>query len=244
MIGRIIWFTALLVAALLTAALQLDLRTRQAPGLAPAVPAMLRNQAQTAVTREALVKGGAAQALAEARTLIVRRPLPAENLLLLAAAQVKAGQEEAALRTVQIAGRRGWRQPAAQEAMLRLALANGDRPEAARRYAALFLLPATPDELLVKLGPAVFGDGDATARDTLVAIVVGGERWHAGFLRRGSRVMPPAAFAAIAQSSMARGVRFDCKVLKVALGQLALRDKAAAEQLRAAALDRCPAIGA
>jgi hypothetical protein len=247
MIARLAWIIVLAVAALVTTGLQLDLRSRSAPGLAPVVPAMLRDQAQTAVTRQALTGGDAAQALAEARTLVTRRPLPAENLALLAAAQVKAGQEEAALRTIQIAGRRGWREPAAQEAMLRLALANADRPEAARRYAALFLRTATPDALLIELGPAVFGkDGggaDASARDTLVAIVVGGERWHSAFLRRGARVMPPAAFAAIAQGSIARGVRFDCGVLKGSLDILARRDAGAAATLRAAALARCPALG-
>lgn len=149
MISRIAWFAAIVIAALLTAGLQLDMRARTAPGLAPAVPAVLRNSAQTVVTRQTLAGGQTQRALAEAQTLVLRRPLPAENLLLLAAAQAGAGQQEAALRTIQIAGRRGWREPVAQEAMLRLAFANGDRPEAARRYAALFLRPATPDKLLL-----------------------------------------------------------------------------------------------
>lgn len=242
MIGRIAWFTALVLAALLTAGLQLDLRARSVPGLAPAVPSLLSDQAQMVVTREALAGGDAQQALAEAQTLVTRRPLPAENLILLAAAQAKAGQEEAALRTMQVAGSRGWREPAAQEVMLRLALANADRPEAARRYAALFLRTATPDALLLELGPAVFGEGDAAARDTLVAIVVGGERWHAAFLRRGARVMPPAAFAAIAADSLARGAAFDCGLLGQAIGGLKQRDANAAAALRAAAIKRCPGL--
>lgn len=244
MIGRILWFTTLALAALLTVGLQLDLRARTAPGFAAVVPALLRDTAQTVVTRQALTGSDAALALAEAQTLVVRRPLPAENLTLLAAAQAKAGDEEAALRTIQIAGRRGWREPVAQEAMLRLALANGDRPEAARRYAALFLRTATPDALLLELGPAVLGDGDGAARDTLVAIVVGGERWHSAFLRRGARVMPPAAFAAIAADSIARGARFDCSAVKVSLDTLGQRDAGAAATLRAAALGRCPGLGA
>lgn len=127
--------------------------------------------------------------------------------------------------------------------MLRLALANGDRPEAARRYAALFLRPATPDKLLLELGPAVFGGADAAARDTLVAIVVGGERWHPAFLRRGAQIMPPAAFAAIAEGSIARGTRFDCGALKGSIETLTRRDAGAAAALRAAARKPCPALG-
>jgi hypothetical protein len=58
---------------------------------------------------------------------------------LLAVAQAKAGNAEAAGLAIQIAGQRGWREPVAQEAVLRLALGAGNKPEAARRYAALFL---------------------------------------------------------------------------------------------------------
>jgi len=243
MIARLLWLAALAAIAAVTVSLQLDSHARRVPALASAVPAVLRNEAQTPIVRQALAGATPEQALAEAQTLVARRPLPAENLLLLAAAQAKSGQEEAALRTIQIAGRRGWREPAAQEAMLRLALANQDRPEAARRYAALFLRQATPDALLLELGPAVLDGPDPAARNTIVAVVVGGERWHAAFLRRGARVMPPAAFAAIAEGSMARGARFDCGVLKVSLDSLVQRDAGAAATLRAAAAKRCPGLG-
>jgi len=207
----------------------------------------MRNYAQTRITAAALESGDPKAALAEAERLVRRRPLPAEYLTLLAVGQAKAGQEEKAAETIQVAARRGWREPLAQVAMLRLALANADRPEAARRYAALFLRDATPDVLLLELGPAVLAGTDAEAagaRNTIVAVVVGGERWHATFLRRGARVMPPAAFAAIAQASIARGVQFDCKVLKVSADSLARRGGGAAASLRAAGVKRCPKLGA
>jgi len=244
MIGRTIWFAALAAIAVLTAVLQFDKQAEASPATVRLVPEPLRNYAQSRVTTAAIANGAPQAALAEAERLVRRRPLPAEYLTLLAAAQAKAGQNDKTLATIQLAGRRGWRVPAAQEAMLRLALANGDRPEAARRYAALFLNDATPDALLIELGTAVLGDSDPAARDTILAVVVGGERWHSTFLRRGSRVMPPAAFAAIAEGSIARGVRFDCGVLKPSLDALARRDAAAAESLRAAALKQCPRLGA
>jgi hypothetical protein len=244
MIGRILWLAALAAIALVTSALQIDKQAEATPAMARLVPQPLRNFAQTRVTATALDSGDPAAALAEAERLVRRRPLPAEYLTLLAAAQAKAGQADKAVGTIQLAGRRGWRVAAAQEAMLRLALANNDRPEAARRYAALFLADATPDALLLELGPAVLDGADTAAQDTITAVVVGGERWHGTFLRRGSRVMPPAAFAAIAEGSIARGVRFDCGVLKPSLDALKRRDAAAAESLRTAALKQCPRLGA
>lgn len=242
MIGRLIWYAVLAAIAVLTATLQFDKQAETRPAMARLVPEPMRDYAQTRVTKAALEGGDPATALAEAERLVRRRPLPAEYLALLAAAQVKAGQTDKALETIQVAGRRGWRVQAAQDAMLRLALANGDRPEAARRYAALFLNDATPDALLTELGEPVLGGADVAARDTLIAVVVGGERWHATFLRRGARVMPSAAFAAIAQGSIARGVRFDCAVMKPSLDALVRRDAAAAEGLRAAAIKQCPRL--
>lgn len=41
--------------------------------------------------------------------------------------------------TIQISSQRGWREPVAQVAVLRLALDADDKAEAAHRYAALFL---------------------------------------------------------------------------------------------------------
>jgi hypothetical protein len=244
MIGRIVWFTALAALAVLTTALQLDLMARRNPAVAAIVPEPLRAYAQVRIVERAVAGTDGQAALAEARTLVRRRPMPAESLALLAAAEIRAGEEAAGLRTIQIAAARGWREPRSQEAMLRLALANADAPEAARRYVALFLRTATPDALLTELGPAVLDGPDAAAaRDTIVAVVVGGERWHAAFLRRGVQVMPPAAFAAIAEDSIARGVRFDCGMLKTSLAPLTRRDAAAAARLRAAALGHCPQLG-
>lgn len=242
MIGRITWFAVLASIAALTALLQIDMQSRKVPGLATVVPEVLRSQAQQQIARAAFEKGDTARAFAEAKKLVERRPIPAEHLTLLALAQTRAGQTEAGLRSIQIAARRGWREPVAQEAMLRLALQAGDQPEAARRYAALFLRGQTPDALLAELGTAVLGGPDRTGRDTIVAVVVGGERWHSSFLQRGARVMPPAAFAAIAADSIARGAAFDCGALKGSIRTLTKRDAAAASTLRSAAMKGCSGL--
>lgn len=237
MIGRIIWVAALLVIAAITAALQIDKQSEVAPALAPLVPPPLRNFAQTQIAAAAADGGDPALALAEARTLVRRRPVPAEYLTLLAVAQTKAGQGEAAGLTIQIAGQRGWREPLAQEAVLRLALAAGDKPEAARRYAALFLRDTTPNGLLEELGPAVLDETDGPGQQTMAGIVSGTERWQSGFLRRGATVMPPKAFSAIAIASIEKGAQFDCKVLAQAIQVVTRDDADAGQQLRLAAAD-------
>lgn len=241
MIGRFIWFAALAGVALVTIMLQFDMQSRRSPSYAAVVPAPLRNHAQAKIVQDALNQDNAALAVTEAKRLVRRRPLPAENLTLLATVQAKAGAMDEAQRTIQIAGQRGWRDPLAQEAVLRLALAAGDQAEAARRYAALFLRDRTPDRLLEELGPAVLAEPGGLGQRTMVAIVVGGERWHSLFLRRGARVMPAAAFGAIAADSLAQGAGFDCNVLAQTIRALGQRNAGAADRLRQAAARRCPA---
>lgn len=240
MIGRIIWFASLGGIALVTSALQLDKQSEFTPTLAPMVPAPLRNFAQTRIAASAAEDADPAAALAEARRLVRRRPVPAEHLTLLAISEAKAGNAEAASIAIQIAGQRGWREPVAQEAVLRLALDAGDKAEAARRYAALFLRAGTPDALLRELGPAVLDEAGGTGQQTIVDIVAGGERWHERFLQRGPLVMPPAAFAAITAESINRGAQLDCEVLGQSIAALRQRDVTAGAQLAAAASGNCP----
>lgn len=244
MIGRIIWFAALAGIALLTTALQIDKESERNGALAVMVPEPLRNFAQTQVTQKALVGKDTKAALAEAERLVRRRPVPAEYLTLLAAAQAKAGDAEQAAITIQIAGQRGWRDPAAQEAVLRIALAAGDKAEAGRRYTALFLNSQTPNAKLEELGRAVLDEPRGAAQQTMVSIISGGARWHAGFLNRGSQVMPPAAFSATVVDSLGRGADFDCGEIAVSLAILNGRDAAAAAELRQALIARCPDLPA
>lgn len=235
MIGRIVWTASLLAIAAVTAALQIDRQSQAAPTLAPLVPAPFRNYAQTQITIAAVEDGDPRTALAEAQRLVRRRPVPAEYLTLLAAAQAKAGQADQAGLTIQIAGQRGWREPLAQEAVLRLALEAGDKAEAARRYGALLRREATPDALLLELGPEVLSEPNGAGRQSLTDILVGAERWHTLFLERGSRVMPTDAFGEIASGAIKRGVRFDCDLLRRTVEGLRQRDPAAAEKLNNAA---------
>lgn len=240
MIGRIAWWATLTLIDLITSALQFDVQSRRSPQLASVVPPPLRGNAQVHIVRSALAGQDPAPAVREAERLIQRRPLPAENLVLLAKGQAKAGQVDAAARNIQIAGQSGWREPLAQEAVLRLALAAGDNPAAARRYAALLLQRQSPDTLLEASG-GPFSTRPATPDS---------RRWwqsssgvNAGTRPScGARVMPPAAFSAIVADSLAPGLVFDCPLLGHSAGQVRLRDPAAAADLRRAAAKTCPAL--
>jgi hypothetical protein len=240
MIGRVAWVGSLIALALLVTFLQLDRQSAANPALAAMVPEPLRGYAQTSIAGRAVEGDDPALALAEARRLVRRRPIPSEHLTLLAIAQSEAGAAEQASVTIQIAGQRGWRDPLAQEAVLRLALAAGDKPEAARRFAALFLRASTSDELLRELAPGVLGDAEGAGRRTLVDIISATDRWNGTFLRRGVQVMPPATFAEIAAASMERGARFDCNALAQVLKGLKQSDATAATRLQAAARGQCP----
>jgi hypothetical protein len=241
MIGRVIWYVTLAAVGLVTTAIQFDKQSEVAPALAPLVPGPLRNFAQTQIAAKAAESGDPAVAVAEAERLVRRRPIPAEYLSTLAVAQAKAGQVEAAGITIQIAGKRGWRAPIAQEAVLRLALDAGDQAEAARRYAALFLRKTTPDELLRELGPAVLGEPGGAGQRTMADIVAGGERWHESFLQRGPQVMPPPAFAAITARAIKQGAVFDCAALDQSVSAVEQRDAKAAALLREPAARKCRA---
>lgn len=238
MIGRLIWIVALIGVATVTSYAQLDRQSRYDPHLAASVPEPFRAFAQAHVTASAIDDAKANQALDEARRLVKRRPVPAEHLRLLALAQFKAEVPQAAL-TIQLAAQRGWRDPSAQEAMLRLAAGAGNTSEAARRYAALLQNKASDKEVLLQLGPDIFGKADGEARTVLTGILAGGARWHSTFLDRGAQVMPADAFVEIIRASSERGVRFDCQRLESAATILAERDASLARDLKQDVPDLC-----
>ena len=237
MIGRVLWIVAMLGIAAVTSYAQLDRQARVTPGLAANVPESFRAFAQPHIAAEALEGEDADRALTEAQRLVARRPVAAEHLQLLALAQYKAGQPQAATISIQLAAQRGWRNVQVQESMLRLALAAGEQGEAARRFTALMLNQASNEATLRDLAPAVFKD--ASAQDALVDVLAGGARWHNRFLERGSQILPPNAFANIIGRSAERGVQFDCSRLKSAQTIVRKRHGEASAMLSAFTTERC-----
>jgi len=242
-IGRVIWYAALLAIATVTIAVQMDRQSVRVPSLSTSVPEPVRSFAQAQIAARTLANGDNAQAVVEAKKLAERRPVPAETLRLLAQAQIAAGETEQGALTIQYSAKRGWRDPVAQETMLRLASAAGDEAEAARRYVALLLQNRTEDELLIEFGTQIFADGRGAGAEALIPVLVGTERWPNTFLRRGSRVLPPGSFANILVEAVNRGAKFDCDMLRDVARPVAKRDTEAGDTLTRLIETRCQAPG-
>lgn len=242
MIMRAIWIFVVGLAALVTAQMQLDRETMRRPGLQELVAEPFRTASQPYFVKAALNADDSATALAEARKLVWRRPMPAEHLTALATAQVKAGQPDAAIASIQTAADRGWRDPLAQEARLRLALELGDTAEAARRYTALLLQRETSRELLTELGLQVLAEPGGAGRRTIIDLVSETDRWHGVLLLRGPQIMAPDAFAEITVGSIAKGADFGCPHLLRAFSVTSKADLAAGDAIRNAARAQCPAL--
>ncbi|MEM1050677.1 MAG: hypothetical protein AAGI28_01145 [Pseudomonadota bacterium] len=239
MIARVIWFVILLGAACVTAGVQLDRQVRKTPELAAYVPELFRSASQPRIAALSIDSGIAKDGVTQAQTLVRRRPMPAQHLRLLAQAQFAADEAEASSLTIQYAAQRGWRDRLAQEAMMQLALAAGDRSEATKRFAALFLINGTDRGLLEEAAGEVLGEPGGQERTLYAEIVSGGQRWHSTFLRRGARVLPPDAFVEILEKGIASGAGFRCSDLKQALRLMAGRNKNADGRLTALLNDQC-----
>lgn len=234
MIGRAVWVALVLGVAIVTASVQLDRQSRYVPSLAGSVPDPARSFAQLHIAGEALQSGASEAALAETRTLVARRPMPAAHLRLLSIAQYNAGEIEQGGYSIQLAARRGWRDLAAQRAMFELALAAGDEREAARRYAALFIRPGETEADLRSLAGRVFAPGNLAARAEFAGIVAGAERWHPAYLRKAPVVLATEDLIDITRRATAAGARFDCGQAQIAIKRVTSTSPAAAPAFRAA----------
>ncbi|MEO0698676.1 MAG: hypothetical protein AAFY81_03045 [Pseudomonadota bacterium] len=239
MIARALWILAVVAAALVTAGVQLDRQARYAPDVASSVPKPFRAFAQRHMTAQALLEEDDALALREARQLVARRPMPAEHLRLLSLAEFAAGNAEQSVFTIQLAARRGWRDQPSQRTMLRLALAAGDQPETARRYAALFSQGGVDEAELKSLGGLVFGEESDEARAAFAQVVIDAGRWQRIYLRKGPNVLPTDAFIDITKRVTDGGVRFDCESTAWAAQRLGRADQSASDTFETL-LDYCP----
>lgn len=241
MIGRIVWWIVLVLVALGTTGFQLDRQSRVSPELASFVPEPFRAFGQAHIASSALTQRDAEGALDAAKKLVRRRPLPAENLRLLSAAQFKAGLHQQSAVTMQYAARRGWRDPIPQEAMMRFALAAGDEGEATRRFVALMIRPSTSDETLTELGEALFGAKPSEGQRVLTELLAGTEKWNAIFVRRGLNALPTATYVEALIDAEKNGAVFDCGQMRMSLKAIERRDNQAipAEALQNLIENRC-----
>lgn len=178
--NKLVWFIALIAVACITVFAQLDRQSRISPQIAGAVPESFASFALRHRAAASVSQGEAVSADSTARSLVARRPMPAENLRLFAQARALSGDEKVAAAATLQAARRGWRDPVAQRAMMEMALAAGDHREAARRLAALWA--RAPDRATLQpLATRVLSHEEARAE--MARLLSEGPRWQESFER-------------------------------------------------------------
>jgi len=208
---RILWYVLVIMLALIAVGAQLDRQTRRDPNLASLVPAPFRSFAQEHIVRASLQAHKKEGALREAITLVRRRPVPAENLFLLAGAQFAAGHGEEAGQALDLSASRGWRASQVQRIMIAVALKNGMVEAASARLLALWsigtdkkhLAPFTQQVLQADGGPEAFGKMVAQSRFAGNTI-----------LRESLQMSTAQQYARMIHAANVAGAQFDCSVVK------------------------------
>ncbi|OZA63371.1 MAG: hypothetical protein B7X78_05655, partial [Sphingomonadales bacterium 39-62-4] len=119
---RNLWACLMVVFALCAVGAQIDRSVRRQPFLAPLVPPPFRSFAQWQITVTSVRSAPPPAALAEARRLVERSPVPSESFTFLAVALERNGDRKGSGLAIQRAALRGWRDPIAQRAMYDIAL--------------------------------------------------------------------------------------------------------------------------
>lgn len=212
--SRALWIALMGVLAVIASAAEFDRSARRDPALAPLVPAPFRNFAQERLTMATVRSAGPEQALADARKLVRRSPLPAEHVSLLAIAEERNGARDRSGVLVQRAAQRGWRDPIAQQAMFAIALAAGQHREAANRLAALYAVQedqAPLNDLTSQLQATPEG------RSALAEALVAGGHWTNGYLHAAVMTKASEARETIALA-LQKGANLDCGGLRQIIG--------------------------
>ena len=212
MIARLLWIAALLGIAVVTTFAQIDRASRLNPMLAPLVAEPFRGFAWTVLTEQALLAQDAPSANTFARELVRVRPLPAENLTLLSKAGLLSGDVETGLAALEEAGKRGWREPRAQQAMAQAALLTNNADAASLRIVALLATGAVGRDVT---SPMVQQLAQSPAgRNALAQRLAEEGHWQKNFLAIGPALMTSAEFADLVKRALALNAALDCTGLR------------------------------
>ena len=192
--AKLLWWTVLALLAAIVLFAQIDRQSRYSPSAAALVPSSFLSFGQSHIAVAALREGSPAQALSETQELVTRRPLPAEHLALLAAAQAKHGFYEQSQGSLELAARRGWRDPGTQLALLEISIAADNGTEAARRFAGLLATDGN-DAAIRSTAQRVFAMQDA--RQEMARLLLNTPRWRARFESAGPQLLDEKTFREI-----------------------------------------------
>jgi len=221
---RWLWYLALAGLALVTVAAQLDRASQARPELSAAVPGPFRSFAQVPTVLVALTTQDGAVAREQARTLVRRRPMPAEHLFALSVAELRGGDPKAFAATFRAASTRGWRFAPLQVTAARAALDNGDAKGAANRVAALWAAEPDNASLASLTNRLLAAPGGPEALATNLA---GTRVWPNTFLVQAPTMSgDDAAIVQTVVAARRAGAAFDCVTLERFSGLMAERGQA------------------
>ena len=193
---RIAWLTFWAMVACIAVVAQVDREARRKPHLATFVPSIFTGFASEEKVRRSLLSRASDPARREVAGLIRARPIPAEHLILLAQSEALAGNTEASLVDIQRAAHRSWRDAPTQLIVLRMALAAGDEPGAARRLAALWAIQADW-EWLREVTPMVLASPQSA--ETFAGILAEDPRWERNFRSAAPSMLDPETLGRLAE---------------------------------------------
>lgn len=206
MTDRIAWLAACVVLALVAVSAQLDRASRRMPELATLVPQPFRNTSQYWITAIAQAQRSP-DARAEAELLLVRRPIPAENLTLYAITTLRAGDVPQSTEAFRIAAGRGWRSAMSQRMTGLWAAAAGENRMAFLRLAALAKTgSANEDDYKVLREIIQTPEG----RSAMVQLLRDDWHWRRSMDFLAPRLMTPAYTARIFAEAAGQGAEIGC----------------------------------
>jgi len=235
MIARLLWIAVLLGLAVVATYAQIDRSSRFNPALAPLVEEPFRGFAAARLTQQAIAaQDPAASGLA--RELVRIRPLPAENLTLLSQARLLAGAVEGGLAALEEAGKRGWREPVAQQAMAQAALLSDNPDAASLRIAALLATGAVQREVTSPMVQQLAQSAEGRAAFARRLAEQG--HWQKNFLAIGPGLMAPTEYVDLVARARTLNAELDCGSLDRAAKTL--ENRGAGELARQVWPGSCP----
>lgn len=216
--ARVAWGALALVAAVVAGGVQLDRQARESLSIARQVPAPFAGYALETMARDAYREGDNARGLELSKTLITRRPEPAESLGLLSNGFLAAGDEGKALSALLLSAERGWRDRFTQHLMVSAGLQSGDYDVAAQRLIALWR-EGDRGEATQGLSRAVFADPAGLA--AFENQISGSEQyWATDFLFWAGDNLTGTTVASLARAMGRGGAQVGCSSLSVKTVQM------------------------
>lgn len=222
-----LWLAGLGAIAVATVGYSLDRQARREPELARLVPAPFRNFAQEALVRRAVDAGDTTGTLTAAELLVSRRPMPGENLEMLALAALNARQDAQARQAIVTAAARGWRSPVPQLVVAASAFEIRSWDVAGDRLAALWKTLSL-DQRTFTLTQGMLAEPRVRAR--FAYRVAGYQPAVQQFVEWAGTGLQPDVLADMLSRLSKRGAVLDCDDLGRQAGNLASAGNAQAAQ--------------